>query len=180
MGDNFYIGGYDLSGDVSALSQIGGGPAAGDVTPINSYGNQRIGLLRSGDLQFTTFFEYSGPASTPDFPATTVPYVSTYFVPVLVTIAGGTVTDVNVNGTDMVLTGDGTVLLPALGSIAVTYTGDPTWTWSTQGTEHDALSPLPRTDTIGSYFRGTALLNACASIMGKQLNYDPTRDATAT
>ena len=27
LGDNFLIGGYDLSGDVSALSQISGGPA---------------------------------------------------------------------------------------------------------------------------------------------------------
>ena len=25
LGDNFYIGGYDLSGDVSALTQIGAG-----------------------------------------------------------------------------------------------------------------------------------------------------------
>ncbi len=178
LGDNFMIGGFDLSGDVSALSQISGGPAAGDVTPVNSYGNQRIGLLRSGDMQFTTFFEFSGPAgSAPSFPLTTVPYTSTFPVPVLVTITGGTVTEVAVNGVST-LTGDGTVLVPPLGSITVTYTGSPSWTWTLQGTEHDILSVLPRTDAIASYFRGTTLLNPCASIMGRQLNYDPTRDAT--
>ena len=160
---------------MSALSQIGGGPAAGDVTPVNSYGNQRIGLLRSGDLQFTTFFEFAGPAgSAPSFPLTTVPYVSLFPVSVLVTITGGTVTEVAVNGSE-VLTGDGTVLLPPFGSIVVTYTGSPSWTWTTQGTEHDILSTLPRTDTIASYFRGTTLLNPAASILGRQINYDPTR-----
>ena len=178
LGDNFMIAGFDLSGDVSALSQISGGPAALNVTGIKSSGNERIGGLRSGDLQFTTFFEYSGPAGdAPDFPATTVPYTSTFLVPVLVTITGGTVTEVDVNGSE-VLTGDGTVLVPPLGSIAVTYTGSPSWTWTLQGTEHDILSVLPRTDAIASYFRGTTLLNPCASIMGRQLNYDPTRDAS--
>jgi hypothetical protein len=163
---------------VSAVSQLSGGPALLDVTPINSSANQRIGGLRTGDLQFTTFFEYAGSAgSAPSFPLTTVPYTSTFPVPVLVTITGGTVTNVSVNGST-VLSGDGTVLVPPLGSITVTYTGSPSWTWTTQGTEHDILSTLPTADTIASYFRGTTLLSPCASIYGRQLNYDPTRDNT--
>lgn len=60
LADNFYIGGYDLSGDVSSLDQISGGPALLDVTPINASANVRIPALRSGDMQFTTFFD---PAS---------------------------------------------------------------------------------------------------------------------
>ena len=175
LGDNFYIGGYDLSGDVSALSQITGGPVLLDVTPINSSANQRIGGLRSGDLQFTTFFEFSGPAgSAPSFPLTTVPYVSLFPVPVLVTISAGTVTNDAVNGTN-VGSGDGSYVVPAFGTITVTYTGSPTWTWTTEGREHDALSTLPTTDTIASYLRGTTLLNPCASVLGRQINYDPTR-----
>lgn len=59
LGDNFYIGGYDLSGDISSLDQISGGPALLDVTPINAYANVRIGGLRSGDMQFTSFFNAS-------------------------------------------------------------------------------------------------------------------------
>lgn len=106
LGDNFYIGGYDLSGDVSALSQLGGGPALLDVTPINAYANARIGGQRAGDLQFTSFFD------------------------------------------------------------------------NASGAEHPALSTLPRTDVIATYVRGATSGNAAACILGRQLNYDPTRDAS--
>ena len=46
------------------------------------------------------------------------------------------------------------------------------------GQEHAALSTLPRTDQIGTYFRGTTIGNPAACINGKQLNYDPTRSNT--
>jgi hypothetical protein len=62
LGDNFYIGGYDLSGDISSLDTITGGPAVLDVTPINAYANVRIGGLRAGDLQFTSFFDAAAGA----------------------------------------------------------------------------------------------------------------------
>lgn len=109
LGDNFYVGGYDLSGDVSSVDQLSGGPALLDVTSIKDFGNERIGGLRDADWQFTSFFENA--------------------------ISG-------------------------------------------QGTEHNALAPLPRTDAVATYFRGTALLSPAAAIVGKQLNYDPARDNT--
>jgi hypothetical protein len=109
LGDNFYVGGYDLSGDISSVDQLSGGPALLDVTPINAFANVRIGGLRSADWQFTSFFEYAS-------------------------------------------------------------TG--------QGTEHNALSALPRADVIASYFRGTTLLSPAACLNGKQVSYDPTRDNT--
>lgn len=56
VGDNFYIAGFDLSGDVSSIDQMSGGPTLGDVTGIKSSANERIGLLRDGDWQFTSFF----------------------------------------------------------------------------------------------------------------------------
>lgn len=106
IGDNFYVGGYDLSGDVSAIGQLGGGPALLDVTGIKSSANERIGGLRSGDWQFTSFFDAAA------------------------------------------------------------------------GQEHPALSSLPTADKVACYFRGTTLQNPGAAISGKQINYDPTRDAT--
>jgi hypothetical protein len=106
LGDNFYIAGYDLSGDVSAITQLDGGPVAIDVTGIKYSANQRIGGLRVGDLQFTSFWDYDSVNLDQAF---------------------------------------------------------------------SALSGLPRTDVIASYFRGTTLLNPCASLLGRQLNYDPTR-----
>ncbi len=56
MGDVAYVDGYDLGGDVTALSRIGGGPAAGDVTGIKRSAFERIGLLRDGAMEFTTAF----------------------------------------------------------------------------------------------------------------------------
>lgn len=106
LGDNLYIGGYDLSGDVGSLDQISGGPALLDVTPINVSANVRIGGLRSGDLQFTSYFD------------------------------------------------------------------------NASGAEHPALSMLPKTDTIVTYYRGTTLGNPAVAVNGKQINYDLTRDNT--
>lgn len=56
LGDNAYVGGYDLSGDVLSLGRIGGGPAALDVTAINKSGYERIGGVREGAIEFTTAF----------------------------------------------------------------------------------------------------------------------------
>lgn len=109
LGDNFYIAGYDLSGDIASLDQISGGPALLDVTAINKSANERIGGLRDGDMQFTSFFDYH-----------------------------------------------------------------PTG----QGAAHNAFSALPRTDVVACYLRGTTLGNAAACCVGKQLNYDLTRDNT--
>lgn len=56
LGDNLYVGGYDLSGDTGSLSRIGGGPAGTqDVTGINSSAYERVGLLRDGVIDFAGF-----------------------------------------------------------------------------------------------------------------------------
>lgn len=65
LGDNFYIGGYDLSGDVASLGQVQGGPALLDVTAINKSAYERIGGLRSGGMQFTTHFNASAGQEHP-------------------------------------------------------------------------------------------------------------------
>lgn len=177
LGDNFYIGGYDLSGDIGSIDQVSTPVATFDVTSIKDSATERIYGRRDGQLSFTSFFEFAGSVSAPGFPATTVPLASTYLTPVLVKISAGTVTSVVVNGVQ-VGTGDGVYVLPALGTITVTYTGSPTWTWTAIKTEHDALSPLPRTDVVASYLRGTTLLNPAFGLVGKQVNYDGTRDAS--
>lgn len=57
LGATFLIGGYDLSGDISSLDSISGGPAALDVTSIKALANERLGGERDGDLQFTSWFD---------------------------------------------------------------------------------------------------------------------------
>lgn len=59
LGDNFYIDGYDVSGDVNSLGRIGGGNSPLGVTGINKSANERIGGKREGSIEFTTYFNPS-------------------------------------------------------------------------------------------------------------------------
>ncbi len=80
LGDNFYLSGLDLSGDVSAVTKIGGGPAALDVTGIKSSANERLGGHRDGGFDFASWFNPYGagvPAGLYLLPAADV--VGCYF-----------------------------------------------------------------------------------------------------
>lgn len=105
LGDNLYVAGYDISGDIGSLSRIGGGPAPLDFTPINKYAFERQAGIRDGSIEYNAFFNPSA------------------------------------------------------------------------GQAHDRLSDLPRTDQIMTYCRGTTIGNWSANLIGKQINYDPTRTA---
>jgi hypothetical protein len=56
LGDNFYCGGYNLSGDVGSLGGISGGPAALEVTGIDKYAPERIGGGRNGTVEWSSWF----------------------------------------------------------------------------------------------------------------------------
>lgn len=56
LGDNLYIAGYDLSGDISAVNSIGGGPALLEVTGIDKLAFERIGGIRDGRIDITNYF----------------------------------------------------------------------------------------------------------------------------
>lgn len=56
LGDNAYIAGYNLSGDITSLGRIGGGPAPWEVTGIDKSAVERIGLLRDGAIEYTAYF----------------------------------------------------------------------------------------------------------------------------
>jgi hypothetical protein len=106
LGDAFFLDGYDLSGDVGALGRIGGGPTGTqDVTGINREAMERVGLLRDGALEWTSFFN------------------------------------------------------PA------------------EGAAHEVLSTLPLTNRIATYGRGLGQGSPAACLVGRQINYDPTRAA---
>ncbi|MFD0053042.1 hypothetical protein ACFVHR_04860 [Streptomyces sp. NPDC127168] len=62
LGDNLYIGGYDLSGDIQAVGNIGGGPSPLDFTAINKRAYERKGGRLDGRMQVTSFFN-PGPAA---------------------------------------------------------------------------------------------------------------------
>lgn len=56
LGDNMYVAGVDISGDVGSISQIGGGPAVTEMPGIDVYAQERYGLARSGRVQWASWF----------------------------------------------------------------------------------------------------------------------------
>lgn len=56
LGDNLYIAGYDVSGDIGSLDNIHGGPAVLDVTGITKSAMERIGGERDGAIEYNAFF----------------------------------------------------------------------------------------------------------------------------
>lgn len=56
LGDALYYGGYDMSGDVQALGNIGGGPALLDFTDITQSAMARKGGIRDGRIEWTSYF----------------------------------------------------------------------------------------------------------------------------
>lgn len=74
----------------------------------------------------------AAPFTTPAVPATTVAQQNPAPYPVTVVVAGGTVSAVTVNGI-AVGAGDGSYVVPIGGTIAVTYSAAPTWTWTGLG-----------------------------------------------
>lgn len=177
LGDNFYYGGYDLSGDVASVDTLSGPSDVLEATGIKQLGHQRLYGQRASSWSFTTLFNNVTTVASPGVPGSGTPFTSTFNFPVLVTVIGGTGTQVAINGVNQG-TFDGTYLLPALGTITLTYTVAPTWSWIQIGGEHQALSGLSRNDQIATYFRGTTIGNAAACTVAKQLNYDGTRDTS--
>ncbi|MFD5814416.1 hypothetical protein [Streptomyces sp. NPDC127038] len=55
LGDNFYIAGYDMSGDIGSIT-VSGGPATLDVTGIDKSAHERIGGVRTGAMSWKAFF----------------------------------------------------------------------------------------------------------------------------
>jgi len=56
-GAGFYIAGYDLSGDVSAVNSITGGHAVKEVTAIDKSAVERMLLTRDGSMDISSWFD---------------------------------------------------------------------------------------------------------------------------
>jgi hypothetical protein len=65
LGDNLYVGGYNLSGDIGSVDKISTSLASFDMTGIDKFAMERIAGLREGDISFTAFFN---PASNQEHP----------------------------------------------------------------------------------------------------------------
>lgn len=103
LGDNFYIGEFNISGDVNSLGSVSCPMGVLPVTGIDKSAMERIYAHQDGHMEGTTYFNDAA------------------------------------------------------------------------GQAHAALKTLPRTDRVVSYFRGTTLGNPAASMVAKQIGYDPSR-----
>lgn len=56
LGDNLYIGAFNVSGDIQAVSEVGGGISPLDVTGIDKSAFERIGGQRDGRINLVTHF----------------------------------------------------------------------------------------------------------------------------
>jgi hypothetical protein len=56
LGDNCYVGGYNLSGDIGSLSKISGGNKPIEVTAIDKSAFERIGGQRDGSISWSAYF----------------------------------------------------------------------------------------------------------------------------
>lgn len=70
-----------------------------------------------------------GPATAPTLPASTTRLWNPFYRDAAVYVTGGTVSQIQVNGTATGTT-SGLVIVPTNGSIALTYSSAPSWTWS--------------------------------------------------
>lgn len=57
LGDYFLVDGFNISGSVSTVNRISGGPAPIDVTDITQSGYARLGGRRDGSMEFTVFHD---------------------------------------------------------------------------------------------------------------------------
>lgn len=56
LGDNLYVGGYDLSGDIGSIQRVASPRATLDSTGINKLANERLLGQRDGAIEFTAYF----------------------------------------------------------------------------------------------------------------------------
>lgn len=69
LGQRLLWAAVDVSGDIGSIDGIHGGPALLDVTGIDKSAMERIGGLRDGGLEFTSYFNPSAGAAHPTFSA---------------------------------------------------------------------------------------------------------------
>lgn len=107
---------------------IGTAPTVGTARTAGIANATAVASLAAGTV-LTAPINGSAAVASPSVPASTVAQSNPNPFTVQVVISGGTMTNVSVNGTTAG-TGAGTYLVPAFGSITMTYTVAPTWAWT--------------------------------------------------
>lgn len=108
-------------------TQRGTATSPASLASIAGLSNLPAGLY---EITATVYFSGAAPTvSQPAVPATGVAQYNNNAFPVVVTVSGGTVSGIAVNGTATGLT-TGAINVPTNGTITLTYTVAPTWVWA--------------------------------------------------
>lgn len=86
-------------------------------------------VVGAGNLELKNVSQARGHVTAPAVPATTVALLNPFWRDVAVTVTGGGVTAITVDGTSVGQVA-GTVIVPSGKTIALTYTGSPAWVWT--------------------------------------------------
>lgn len=127
----------------------------GRFTPKNTLGAYYPNITRNTPIRLSINSQSVNIATTPAMPASTVNVTNPLTQSVFVTITGGTISSVKVNGVQ-VGTGAGTYTVPAGQTISITYTVAPTWSWTTTAVYNnfrffgEVSAWPPQWDTTGS------------------------------
>lgn len=156
LGDNCFIGGYDLSGDIMALSKVSGGPATLEATGINKSAHERLFGIRDGAIDLSSAFNPSPNQEHPVLAA--LPTADVQVMYLRGTTLGADVAceiakQVNYDPTR----GNDGMLTVAVNTVANSYGLE----WATQ------LTAGLRTDTAAT--QGTAVDFAAATSFGFQM-----------
>lgn len=107
---------------------LGTVPTTGTAETSGIANATAVASLAAGTWVHTPLYGNRTP-TTPSVPLTTVNQANNNPYSVSVTITGGTLTSVKVNGVQVGTT-DGTYTVPSYGTISITYSVAPTWAWA--------------------------------------------------
>jgi len=116
---------FKSGGSGTPVIEIIGGQVDGSWSGGAFNFHSRTGTM---NIQGVLGFNQAGLLSAPAVPASTTPILNPFPYPCLVNVAGGTVTDVNLNNQPSGLTHGSFYLCPGW-AISITYSAAPTWTW---------------------------------------------------
>jgi hypothetical protein len=120
------------TGATATNLSLGTAPTVGTAATAGIGGPTAVTSLVAGTCIAAPAAAGAGGQSltAPSVPASTVTATNNYHGSVDVAISGGTVTFVFVNGVQVATTTGVTVTVPAHGTISITYSIAPTWTWT--------------------------------------------------
>ncbi len=106
------------------------GSNGGDAISLNGALSGQFGVSGGSALKVVNSDQSVGSVTAPSIPSSTTSFKNPWWRDAAVTITGGTVTNITVDGKTQFTAGPATVYVPSGRSITLTYSVAPTWQWT--------------------------------------------------